>query len=689
MGVAMGDPGIPLRYEVLGELGRGGMATVYLARDHESGSEVALKVLHRGLRADAVVVARFRREMTAARRVRHPGVIAIYDLIDTPECLCLVLEHHPGRDCKRLLRERGKLPAGEVVAIARQVLGALAAAHAEGIVHRDVKPHNVLLDDRGSVKLADFGVARVDDALGLTRQTTVVGTPEYMAPELLSSPLADGRADLYGLGVTLYELVAGALPYRAPTPMALFDLHQRTEVPDVTAVEPEVPPALARTIRRAMARDPEDRFQTAEEMLRALEGGELPAPATPPGALAPRTCTGCGAPRLPGVATCLECGDRVLALRSRPGAKCSVYARMTVQTVGQVLASGRPFPLGQERAIAEEVEAAGGRLKVAKGKQDMRIQKGSVRVGAQLARADADALVARLRARGVRAEVTESLWQEVRPLVLGDPESRLRSVQVATVWATLALLLFPLVMPGRDLSTLLFAVIGGWSMAWIGGLIAYLRRPLAAFDGVEPEGGELGSLEDRARAAFSAIRSPRLRSLARRTLERGLLVRRRLAELRAEDTATRADVDRLIGDALDAAAGAAALEARLAAGDADALLQELRAVETRLAGAGADEAARWIARKVEIERALAERDEAEAEVIATTGRLVGISAELRAAVEHLVAADTSTSGGRARLDAALACLGGPLERLRGRLSGAPGQGDPGTPGGAAGGTSRG
>ncbi len=669
-----GDLGLPPRYEVVRELGRGGMATVYLARDRESGSEVALKVLHRGLREDALVVSRFKREMTAARRIRHPAVIAIYDLIDTPECLCLVLEHHPGRDCKRLLRERGKLPAEEVLAIARQVLGALSAAHAEGIVHRDVKPHNVLLDDRGAVKLADFGVARVDDALGLTRQTTVVGTPEYMAPEMLSSPLADGRADLYGLGVTLYELVAGVLPYRAATPMALFELHQRTEVPDVAAALPGVPPALARTIRRAMARDPEDRFQTADEMLRALEGGEVPAPAVASGALAPRACA-CGAPRLPGVAACLECGAQMLALRSRPGATCSVYALMTMQTVTDVLKSGRAFPLEQERAMNEEIEAAGGRLKRAKGKRDLRIQTGTARIAANLERADAEALAARLVARGVRAEVRASLREDLGLLFIGDPKARtpVRVLQAAGPWLGVAMALLPFLLPAIPGGSRAGFALGifAWSIVWLAGLVAFARRPLAAFDGAEPARAELGSLEDRARAAFSAIRSPRLRSLVRRTLERGLLVRRRLAELRPDDTAALAEVDQLIGAALDAAAHAATLEARIAEADPDRLLHELRALEARIAGAATADAAAWIARKVEIERTLADRDEAEAAVVATTGRLVGIAAELRAAVEHLTVADTSTAGGRARLDAALACLSGPLQQLRGRLTAPP------------------
>ncbi len=670
---SVGELELPPRYHVERELGRGGMATVYLALDVETGSQVALKVLHRALRQDVLVVSRFKREMTAARRIRHPGVIAIYDLVETPACLCLVLEHHPGQDLKRLLRLRGKLPVAEVMAVARQVLSALAAAHAEGIVHRDVKPHNVLIDERGIVKLADFGVARVDDVVGLTRQTTVVGTPEYMAPEMLSSPLADGRADLYGLGVTLYELVAGVLPYRAPTPMALFELHQRTPVPDVAAAEPGVPPQLARVIRRAMAREPEDRFQTAEEMLRALDGEALvPVPA--PGGLAPRGCPACGAPRLAGVASCLECGQEVLSLRSHPGGTCSVYARTTMQTVTEALKGGRPFSLEQERAITEEIEAAGGRLKREKGKRDLRIQTGSVRVAGALERVDAEALAGRLEARGVRAEVTTSLGQELRPLLLGDPRSRVRIVQALGPWVSVASTLLPLLLlSGSDARFRLAVSLGAalWWLVSVGGMVAFLRRPLAAFDGAEPERAGLGSLEDRARAAFSEIQSPRLRGLVRRTLERGLLVRRRLAELREGDTASRADVDRLIGDALDAAARAAALEARIASADPDRLLRELRALEARVTLAAPEDAAAWIARKVEIERTLADRDEAEAEVVATTGRLVGIAAELRSAVEHLTAADPSTAGGRDRLDAALACLSGPLRRLRGQLTAAP------------------
>ena len=206
--------GLSTRYEVQARLGQGGMATVYRAWDRDAQADVALKVLHLHLRADVLVAERFRREVAAARRIDSPHVVTIYDLIEDP--LALVMAYLPGVDLKRLIRRRGPLPAAEVARIAAQVLEGLAAAHRAGIVHRDVKPHNILVDEETErAWLTDFGLARVDDLISVTTHTMTLGTPEYMPPELLDGTLVDGRADLYSLGVTLYEAVTGKLPFVA------------------------------------------------------------------------------------------------------------------------------------------------------------------------------------------------------------------------------------------------------------------------------------------------------------------------------------------------------------------------------------------------------------------------------------------------------------------------------------------
>ncbi len=234
-------------------LGQGGMASVYLAEDRSVKSRVALKVLLPHLRENALVVERFRREIAAVRRVSSQHIVAIHDLIETKELLCLVLEYHPGIDLKRFIRRRGKVPLEEVLTLATQVLDGLHAAHAQGVVHRDIKPHNILIGDDMAAKITDFGLARVDDLLGVTTHTMTLGTPEYMAPELLGSLVVDGRADLYSLGVTLFEALTGRLPYRASTPLGLVQMHQNEPVPDPRKVDESLPRGVCEVIKRAMA----------------------------------------------------------------------------------------------------------------------------------------------------------------------------------------------------------------------------------------------------------------------------------------------------------------------------------------------------------------------------------------------------------------------------------------------------
>src|SRR5262245_63549906 len=212
------------RYPVGGVAGRGGIAEVVRARDARTGEEVALKVLYPHLRESAAVVERFRREVDIVRKIAHPHVLAIRDVVDADGQLFLVMDYHPGGDLADRLAGKRRFDAAEVRRLAEQLCGALAAAHRAGIVHRDVKPSNVLCGAGAEldVRLCDFGLARATELAGLTTANAVLGTPEYMAPEVVTDGHADPRSDVYSLGVVLFEAATGRLPFYGDSPYQLM-----------------------------------------------------------------------------------------------------------------------------------------------------------------------------------------------------------------------------------------------------------------------------------------------------------------------------------------------------------------------------------------------------------------------------------------------------------------------------------
>lgn len=302
------NPTLPPRYAPIRRLGRGGMAEVWLAEDRDAGGRVAIKLLFEHLRQDPLIAQRFKREIIAARRVQHAHVVALYDLIESDDALALVMEAMPGDDLKQLMRREGPLAPERAVRLIAQALDGLEAAHAAGVIHRDIKPQNILLSGepgREVVKLADFGLARVDDMIGLTTHTTTLGTVEYMAPEQIGALVIDGRADLYAIGAVLYELLTGKQPFHAPTPMSLARMHREAPVPDPRALNPDLSPALAAIVRRALSKNPEDRPPTARAFAEALRQHDT----TPRDeASHDARCPSCDALLVPRALTCLECG---------------------------------------------------------------------------------------------------------------------------------------------------------------------------------------------------------------------------------------------------------------------------------------------------------------------------------------------------------------------------------------------
>lgn len=275
------------RFQSAEIIGFGGMATVYRVFDAVAQRDVALKVLHAHLREHPIIAEHFRQEYAIAQALEHPHIVRIHSIIDTPEMLALVMELHGTHDLKAHLQHHGKMEPRQVVDIATQILSALEAAHAQNIVHQDIKPHNILWDiTTDTAKLIDFGLAELDETIALARPESAMATVEYSAPEQFDDFGSDARADLYSLGITLFELLSETLPYRGDSAASVIQMHREAPIPDVRVFARAVPEYLARALMRAMAKAPEDRFKNTADMRDALGGKSqaathpLPAPST-------------------------------------------------------------------------------------------------------------------------------------------------------------------------------------------------------------------------------------------------------------------------------------------------------------------------------------------------------------------------------------------------------------------------
>lgn len=259
------------RYRLESRIGSGGMSIVYRAHDETLDRFVAIKVLHREVSSDSAALERFRREARAVARLSHPNIVQVIDAGEDDGRPYIVFECVDGETLKERIREQGRLGVPEAVGHAAAIARALGAAHAQQVVHRDVKPQNVLIDADDTAKVTDFGIARTLDEEGLTADGRVLGTTDYVSPEQALGHEVTGQSDLYALGVVLYEMLTGELPYRGDSQVAVAMQHVRGTVPDVRATRPEVPPALAAVIKRATARQPARRYPDGAVMAAELE----------------------------------------------------------------------------------------------------------------------------------------------------------------------------------------------------------------------------------------------------------------------------------------------------------------------------------------------------------------------------------------------------------------------------------
>ena len=277
------------RYRLVEPLARGGMATVWIADDPVLSRRVAVKVLRSDLAADDGTRARFRNEAVAAARLNHPNIVSTFDTGDDDGTAYIVMELVDGTNLRSLIDERGGLPVADVLRIGRQVADALDAAHRAGLVHRDVKPANVLVPaptERGAspVKVTDFGIAKASGSDELTRTGTVMGTARYLAPEQVNGRSADARTDVYALGLLLYEMCCGHPPFGGDTDIATAMARLTTAPPPIRAERPDVPPALDDLVHRCLARDPAQRYASAAALREAIDAVARPGSAAPPAA---------------------------------------------------------------------------------------------------------------------------------------------------------------------------------------------------------------------------------------------------------------------------------------------------------------------------------------------------------------------------------------------------------------------
>ena len=259
------------RYDIISLIGQGGMADVFKAKDTILNRIVAIKILREKLSNDAMTLVRFQREASAASRLSHPNVVDIYDVGESDGMHYIVMEYVRGRTLKQMIAQRGSLSVTESIHIMMQLTSAIQHAHSHHIIHRDIKPQNVLVKDDGTVKITDFGIAIANDTVQLTLNNAVMGSAHYLAPETAQGKDATEQVDIYSLGIVFYELLTGKVPFAGKTPTEIAVKHLRQAMPYVRDFNAQIPQSVENIILRATAKNPENRYKNANQMLDDLE----------------------------------------------------------------------------------------------------------------------------------------------------------------------------------------------------------------------------------------------------------------------------------------------------------------------------------------------------------------------------------------------------------------------------------
>ena len=255
------------RYEVFKHIGQGGMADVFLAMDTILNREVAIKILRSELCADPVSVVRFEREAQAATTLSHLNIVEIYDVGEYKGHRYIVMEYVPGRTLKQVIRSRGSLEPDEAIDIEKQLVSAVSEAHHKGIIHRDIKPQNIIVKSDGSIKILDFGIAIAKGNIQVTQANNVMGSVHYLAPELAKGKPASVQSDIYALGIVLFEMLSGDVPFKADSAVQVALMQMRNEMPSIRTINPSIPQSIENIITRATAKDPSKRYGSCVDML--------------------------------------------------------------------------------------------------------------------------------------------------------------------------------------------------------------------------------------------------------------------------------------------------------------------------------------------------------------------------------------------------------------------------------------
>lgn len=267
------NPGYEIghRYRIIRSLGEGGMANVYLAHDMVLDRDVSVKLLRLDLRDDPSTKRRFHREAMAATQLNDPHIVGIYDVGEDHGLQYMVMQYVKGTDLKAYIKKHYPIPLPQVIDIMEQVLSAVATAHAHGIIHRDLKPQNILIDENKNVKITDFGIAVAVSQDSLTQTNTLMGSVHYLSPEQARGSIATKQSDIYSLGIILFELLTGKVPFEGETAVSIALKHFREEIPSVREQNKEIPQALENVIIKATAKEPAERYSSVNEMAADLK----------------------------------------------------------------------------------------------------------------------------------------------------------------------------------------------------------------------------------------------------------------------------------------------------------------------------------------------------------------------------------------------------------------------------------